>query len=106
MNLRAIGNKLEEYIVGCFKAISRNAIRSSTSGGKGQKTDVITDDYIIECKVRNTGDFTIKRKTWYKTCAGVVSNRKTPLYIIENKFQDRLVVMDVNDFFRIIERGY
>lgn len=103
MNKRKFGNQLESYVAEKFKVIDKDARRSPTSGAKGSRTDVINNICFVECKRRNTKDFTIKEDYWIKLCATIPYNsQKFPIYITENENGRRLVVLDVEDFFNLL----
>ena len=105
-NLRQYGNELEDFIVSKLKPIDKWAKRSSTSGAKGMQSDIICNDFYIECKRRNTKDFTIKEDIWNKLKLALpVHTHKKPLYITENKNSLRLVTLDIEDFFTILEKS-
>jgi len=106
-NYRQYGNELENYVAEKFKRIDKTARRSPSSGASGSKTDVINDICFVECKRRNTKDFTIKEEYWTKLCASIPhKSRKFPLYITENSKGHRLAVVDLEDFFRLLYEIY
>lgn len=99
------GRKLEKYICEKFKEIGyKNARPSNGSGNKGSIGDVSgVEDFAVEAKVRNTKNITIQQEIWNKLVNEIpLSSERKPLYILENKNRKRWVVMDAEDFFRLI----
>jgi len=104
MNTWNIGKKLENYICEKFKELGINAYRSNGSGNKGSVGDISGTPYAIECKKRNTKDITIKEDVWNKLINEIpLSSERIPLYILENKNEKRWAVIDIEDFFRLLE---
>ncbi|GAG11305.1 unnamed protein product [marine sediment metagenome] len=101
-----IGRELENYICEKFKELGFNARPSNGSGNKGSVGDITgITDWAVECKKRNTKDITIKQDVWDKLNEEIpLASERLPLYILENKNKKRLAVLDVEDFFRLLEK--
>ena len=103
MNKRKLGNELEDYVASKIKLLDCFAKRSTTSGAKGVKSDVLNTLFQVECKKRNTKDITIKQTIWNKLCISIpIHSNKIPLYVIENVTGDRYAVLNLDDFFDIV----
>ena len=100
------GRELENYIAEKFKEIGyMNACPSNGSGNKGSIGDISgVADFAVECKLRNTKDITVKEEVWNELVNSIpLSSERTPLYVLENKNKKRWVVMDVEEFFGLLE---
>lgn len=103
-----IGKSLENYIAEKFKDLGYEKTRPSKgSGNRGELGDIAGQNlFIIECKKRNTKNITIKSDVWDKLkCEIPLHSLRMPLYVLENSKQTRLVVLEVDDFFKILD-GY
>ncbi len=106
MNTKKIGNELENYVSELFKKIRIKARRTKASGACGELGDVQNSLFIVECKKRQTKNITIKEDVWKKLNNEIpLHSTRLPLYILENVNGVRLAVLDVDDFFKILE-GY
>jgi hypothetical protein len=99
-------NKLEEYIASRFKELYKYARPTKGSGSGGEAGDINQPYFIIECKLRNTVNATINRNVWKKLIKEIpIGSKRLPLLILENKFEERFVVIDFEDFFNIFKEN-
>lgn len=106
MKSHEFGKKLEQDIVNKFLDIEIPAKRSKGSGNKGSAGDIDNAYFVCECKARNTKDITIKSDTWTKLLSQIpLHSKRLPLYILRNKENLTMAVLNINDFFKILE-GY
>jgi hypothetical protein len=106
-NTKQIGKKLEEYILTKVKKIDSQARLSRGSGCGNDYSDITCNFAYIECKKRNTIDFTIKEEVWNHLNANLPINTKKFCFMVhENKNGKRLVTLDSEEFFRIIYNYY
>lgn len=106
MNTHEIGKQLENYVVNKFLEMNIFAKRTKGSGNKGSKGDIQQDYFVCECKKRNTKDITIKKDVWQKLKNEIpLHSQRIPLYCLENKSGDRFAVVDLDDFFDLLEHG-
>ena len=99
------GRKLEWYIAEKFRELGyKNACPSNGSGNKGSSGDISgVENWVVEAKLRNTKDITIKEDVWKKLVEEIpLGSERLPLYVLENKNQKRWVVMDLEDWFYLI----
>ena len=77
---------------------------TKASGACNEIGDVYSDDYYVECKEKHTKScFTLTRKEWLKLQAQTpVTIPKVPIWVIENKFGEKVVIMNIEDFLRRI----
>jgi len=102
-NKKEIGKKLEEYILSKVKEIDSNARLSRGSGCGNDYADITSNFAFIECKKRNTKDFTIKEDVWNHLNNKLPINTKKYCFMVhENKNKKRLVTLDCEDFFRLL----
>jgi len=94
------GNKLEEYVLAKVKEIDPRA-RIYTNC---KQKDIMCNFAFGECKARNTKDFTIKEDVWLHLNNNLPINTKKFCFMVhENKNNKRLVTLDCEDFFRILD---
>ena len=101
------GFKLEEFVAGILSEILEDkTIRPTRGSGNGHEIGDISNPYFyIECKQRTTKDITVKKDTWDKLCSEIpLSSKKLPLYILENKNEDKYVVLNLSDFAGILKK--
>jgi hypothetical protein len=104
---KEIGKKLEEYVLSKVKEIDPQARLSRGSGCGNDYSDITCNIAFIECKKRNTVDFTIKEDVWLHLNNKLPINTKKFCFMVhENKNGKRLVTLDLEDFFRILKLEY
>ena len=99
-------NELELYIAEKIKPIDPWARPTKASGASTEIGDVLNDSFYAECKLRNTKNITIDRKVWIDFLSKLANPQKFPIYALQNKFKDRFVVMDAEDFFRLAYKAF
>ena len=106
-NTREIGRKLEQFLVNKFLEIGINASLSKNSGCSGYNLgDINTNHFIIEAKLRNTEDITVKADVWKKLKESIpLHSKRIAMYALENKEGTVLCCLEAEDMFKII-KGY
>lgn len=100
---KQIGAKLEEYVLLKVKEIDPNARLSRGSGCGNDYSDITSNFAFIECKKRNTVDFSIKEEVWNHLNYNLPINTDKICFMVhENKNGKRLVTLDLEDWFRIL----
>lgn len=100
---KQLGNKLEDYIVEKLLSIDKYARRSRASGASNDIGDVVNKFMIVECKYRSVKDITIKKEVWDKLCSEIpLGSSKFPALFLENKHNNRWVVLDCEMFFKLL----
>jgi hypothetical protein len=103
-NTREIGDSLEKFILSYFQEIDPKTKQSNNSGAVSNNGDILTKDFIIEAKHRNTKDVTLKSDVWRKLSSQIpIGSQKMPLYILRNEQNETFVVLDFKDFIRILK---
>lgn len=101
---KQIGAKLEEYVLFKIKEIDPQARLSRGSGCGNDHADIVNNFFYVECKKRNTVDFTIKEDVWLHLNNNLPINTKKICFLVnENKNGKKLVTLDLDDFFRILK---
>jgi hypothetical protein len=80
---------------------------SKGSGNRGESGDISGQSLLtVECKARSTKDITIKEDVWRKLCGEIpLHSSRKPMYVLQNSNERVWCVLDLNDFFEILE-GY
>jgi hypothetical protein len=101
---KQIGAILENYVLAKVKELDPQARLSRGSGCGNDYSDITSSLYFIECKKRNTKDFTIREDVWNHLNNNLPINTKKICFMVhENKNGKRLVTLDCEDFFSILE---
>jgi hypothetical protein len=102
-NKRQIGKLLEEYILVKVKELDPQTRLSRGSGCGNDYSDITCNFAFIECKKRNTKDFTIKEDVWLHLNNNLpINTTKFCFMVHENVNGRRLVTLELNDFFRLL----
>jgi hypothetical protein len=102
---KEIGKLLEEYVLSKVKEIDPKARLSRGSGCGNDYSDITCNFAYIECKKRNTKDFTIKESVWNHLNNNLPINTKKYCFMVhENKTGKRLITLDCEDFFKLIKK--
>jgi len=101
---KEIGNKLEEYVLAQVKLIDEHARLSRGSGCGNDYSDITCNFAFIECKKRNTKDFTIKESVWNHLNYNLPINTSKFCFMVhENINGKRLVTLDFDEFINLLE---
>ena len=101
---KQIGRLLEEYILAKVKEIDSQARLSRGSGCGNDYSDITCNFAFIECKKRNTVDFTIRESVWNHLNNNLpINTNKICFMVHENKNGKRLITLDCEDFFRVLD---
>lgn len=103
------GFQLEEYIAEKLRKIDPNAKPTKNSGASGSIGDVANKHFYIEAKQRLTKDNIIMqyKKEWGKLNKEIpVGSMKIPIFVTENRVKDKFVIINAEDFFRLMEEVY
>jgi len=101
---REIGKKLEEYILSKVKEIDPQARLSRGSGCGNDIGDIVSYKFFVECKKRNTKSVQVNNNVWNHLLAQLpINTQKIPLLALENHDGKRWIVIDCEDFFKILK---
>jgi hypothetical protein len=101
---KEIGKKLEEYVLAKVKELDPQARLSRGSGCGNDYSDITCNFAFIECKKRNTVDFTIKESVWNHLNYNLPINTSKFCFMVhENKNGKRLVTLDCEEFFNMLQ---
>jgi len=96
-------NALEEYVAMKFQTTYKYARPTIASGATPvEKGDVKTPWFGVECKDWNTKSFSINNDAWLKIRAEAAAEYKEALYVVENKSGNRLAIMDLDEWFEML----
>jgi len=104
-NTRQIGRELEQKVVNKFLEIGIKASLSKNSGCSGYNLgDINVDDWIIECKQKNTESITLNADVWKKLVASIpLHSKRTAMYVLGNKEKEVWCVLSLDDMFTLIK---
>jgi Holliday junction resolvase len=107
MDTRAIGRTLEQKIVNKFLEIGIKASLSKNSGCSGYNLgDINADDWIVECKLKNTESITLDSNVWKKLVESVpLHSKRKAMYVLENKEKQIWCVLSLDDMFDLIKNA-
>ena len=94
------GSKLEQWVVNKLEAAGISARRTRGSGNHTEIGDIYNERFYIECKHRDTTNICFPLQAVKHLKARIpVYDDKTPIFVFENKFGDKFVILDAEDFF-------
>jgi len=106
MSKREKGLILERYVLEKIKVVDKNARLTRASGASYDIGDVQNSLFYVECKNWNKENLILERPVWDKLLRNIpVDSIKPPLYVFQNKHKEKFVVMDIEDFFRVVYKG-
>ena len=100
--------KLQWYITEKINEVYDCGAKPTKGSGNGptDKGDVSNPYFMVECKLRNTKDVTIKIDVWEKNKAELpINSTRVPMMALENKNGKRFIVLDPEDFFEILKEA-
>jgi hypothetical protein len=103
---RDIGRKLEEYVLAKVKEIDPQARLSRGSGCGNDIGDITSNILYCECKKRNTESISIKESVWLHLVNKLpINTEKISIMALENKNNKRFIVLELEDFFKILKEN-
>jgi hypothetical protein len=102
-------NSLEMYIAEKLKEIDCYARPTKASGASTEIGDIKNNYFFVEAKQKHTiENFNFSRKKeWLKLLSQIpVDTQKIPILVRENKYGEKMVLIDLEDFFRLIYKIY
>lgn len=105
-NNRAIGNKLEEYVVAQMKEVEPNIRRTKNSGASTELEDVLSKHIMVQCKVDNIHtNIIIQINDFEQMIAALpIHSKRLPIFVNQNKNGLKTVTLLADDFFDIIRK--
>jgi hypothetical protein len=96
-------NMLELYVASKLEPTYKYSRPTIASGATPvEKGDIKNPYFCIECKDWNTDSLSIKEDVWKKIRVEAAREMKDAVYIIENKSQTRIAVMDLDDWINLV----
>jgi hypothetical protein len=104
MTTKEVGNKLEDFIVEQIKVIEPRCRRTKNSGGSTELEDILSQYFLVQCKVDNTHDNIIIKKTdWEKLFRAVpIRSKRIPFFVNQQKTGTVTITLSVSDFFNLV----
>jgi hypothetical protein len=108
MNTREVGNKLEELIVEKLKVIEPRCRRTKNSGASTELEDVLSENFVVQCKVDNTHEnIIIKKKDWEQLFNSLpINSKRIPIFVNQQKDKITTITLTVDDFFALVYKGF
>ena len=100
-------NSLEQFILEKIKEIDPNARLSRGSGCGNDIMDVVNKYFYFECRQdHNSKNWIIERmKDWFYSLKKIPLNSQKELIIIkENAFGEKMICLEAEAFFRILNK--
>ena len=97
-------NSLELYIVEQLKPIDPNTRVTKGSGCGAEVGDVNNKYFYVESKIKHSKENIIidYKKEWLTlTNRMTLNSKKTPLIVTENKYGDKFITLQADDFFKL-----
>ena len=102
-------NKLELYIADKLKRVDKFARPTPGSGCGSSVGDVSNKYFFIESKIKHSKENIIidYKKEWLTLLDRMsLNNNKTPLIFTENKYGEKFVTLNSDDFFELVYKIY
>jgi len=102
-------NSLEEYIVENLKDIDPNTRKTPGSGCGASNGDISNKFFFVESKIKHTKENIIidyKNEWLILTTRMPLQSKKIPIIVTENKYGDKFVTMDADDFFELARKAF
>ena len=103
-NKRAIGDKLENYILDLLSPIDPRFKKTANSGAKFSDGDIGHPFFVGECKVKSSAGFSSPLTELKKLKKISNLQGKDWLYFQQNINKEIMVLMDFNTFLEIYEK--
>jgi hypothetical protein len=104
-------DELEIWWAKQLKGVEKYSNTTINSGAIKGDEDVITSNFICQCKRSSTKkNFIIETKDWDQLQAAAISNKniegnyRTGLFIVENYRSDKILAIDPMDFICLLKR--
>lgn len=98
-------NKLEIWTEEQIKQFDSSARRTKASGASTQIGDIKSKYFFVECKEKHTKVNIIVdyKKEWLHLLSQLsINTHKIPIIITENKFGEKFITLDAEDFFKLV----
>jgi len=101
---REVGNKLEDFIVDRIKVIEPHCRRTKNSGASTELMDILSQYFMVSCKVDNSHDnIIIKKKDWEQLFRALpINSKRLPIFVNQQKTGTVTITVSVADFFRLV----
>lgn len=105
---KEIGNRLEEFIVDRIKIIEPNCRRTKNSGGSTELEDILSQYFMVQCKVDNMHEnIIIKKQDWEKLFRALpINSKRLPLFVNQQKNGIITITLSVADFFNLVYKCF
>ena len=105
---KEIGNKLEDFIVDRIKLIEPRCRRTKNSGGSVELEDILSQYFMVQCKVDNThSNIIINKKDWEQLFRALpINSKRLPIFVNQQKTGIMTITLSVADFFRLIYKCF
>lgn len=105
MDKKEKGKQLELLILSYLRKIDSNSRLTRASGASNDIGDVQNSYFYIEAKNWNKENVILKMSTWNHLLAQMpINTNKIPLFVFQNKLNKQFVVLELQDFFKLITK--
>jgi hypothetical protein len=108
MSTKDVGNKLEELVVTYIKKIDTKARRTKNSGGSVELEDILSEYFMVQCKVDNSHENLIIKKQDLKKLQNAlpINSKRIPIFVTHPKNGTPMITLFIDDYFRTVYRAY
>lgn len=104
---KEIGAVLEAYVLTKVKELDPHARLSRGSGCGNDIGDITSNILYCECKKRNTESISIKESVWLHLQNRLpINTEKFSIMALENKNKKRFIVIDLDEFFKLLKENH
>ena len=105
---RQIGNKLEDFIVDRIKVIEPRCRRTKNSGASTELEDVLSQYFMVQCKVDNTHEnIIINKKDWEQLFRALpITSKRIAFFVNQQKTGIITITLSVADFFDLVYKAF
>jgi len=107
MNKKIVGNKLEELVISYIKKIEPTARKTKNSGGSTELEDILSENFIVQCKVDNTHKNIIIKKVDFDKLRNAlpINSTRIPIFVNQHKGGLITVTLTLEDYFKTIYKA-
>jgi len=106
MTRKEKGTKLEQYIANKLIGFGDKFARPTRGSGNSTEIgDIYSKDFFVECKSKDKKNIVMDRLIIQHLKDQIpINSDRVPFWVYENKFEEKYIIIDADNFFRIIKK--